>query len=49
MPKFKPAKKKSDRRPTPKPGLSCLILVLLGMALVMLFLYFVMRGFSTAT
>jgi hypothetical protein len=44
MPHFKPAKKKGDRRATPKPGLPCLILILLGMGLVMLFLYLVMRS-----
>ena len=47
MRKFKPAKKKSDRLPTPKPGLPCLILVFVGMALVMLLLYFVMRSFAS--
>ena len=48
MPKFKPAKKKSGRAPTPKPGLPCLILVFLVMALIMLLLYLVMRSFAPA-
>ena len=49
MAKFKPAKKKKDKLPTPKPGLPCLILVFLGMALIMLFLYFVMRSFAPSS
>jgi hypothetical protein len=47
MPKFRPAKKeKSARAPAQRAGLPCLVMVLVGMALVMLFLYFVMRGFA---
>ena len=47
MPKFRPAKKdKSARAPAQRAGLPCLIMVLVGMALVMLFLYFAMRGFA---
>ncbi len=47
MAKFRPAKKgKASRAPAQQAGLPCLILVLLGMALVMLFLYFAMRGFA---
>ncbi|MGD0499740.1 MAG: hypothetical protein ABSC23_15030 [Bryobacteraceae bacterium] len=48
MPHFKPAKKKKDRAPTPKPGLPCLILVLLGMLLIMLILYMMMRSAAPA-
>ena len=44
MAKFKPARGKT-KRTAPAPGaLSCVILILIGMALVMLFMYFVMRN-----
>jgi hypothetical protein len=47
MGKFKPAKGKSKRSVAPHGGLPCVILVILGMILVMVFLYFVMTGSST--
>jgi hypothetical protein len=47
MPKFKPVKKKKDRLPTPKPGLPCLILIFVGMALIMLLLFSVMHSPAT--
>jgi len=44
MGKFKPVKGKKARHSTvPQGGLSCVILVISGMLLVMLFLYFVMK------
>lgn len=46
MAKFKLAKGKGKRPPMPKAGLPCVVLALLGFVLVMLFLYFAMRGFS---
>ncbi|HWC95351.1 MAG TPA: hypothetical protein VG456_01345 [Candidatus Sulfopaludibacter sp.] len=47
MAKFKPAKGKSKNAAAPQGGLPCVILVIVGMILVMLFLYFVMAGSST--
>jgi len=46
MAKFKPAKAKGAKPPAPKAGLPCVVLAILGFVLVMLFLYFAMRGFS---
>jgi hypothetical protein len=43
MAKFKPAKGKATRPAAPQGGLPCVILVMSGMLLVMLFLYFVMK------
>jgi hypothetical protein len=42
MPKFKPARGKKKASPTPPGGLACVILVIAGIALVMLFLYYAM-------
>lgn len=43
MAKFKPARGKGKRTTAPPAGaLSCVILILVGMAGVMLFMYFVM-------
>ncbi len=47
MAKFKPAKGKAKTSAAPQGGLPCVILVIIGMVLVMLFLYFVMTGSST--
>ena len=47
MAKFKPAKGKSKGPVAPQGGLACVILVILGMILVMFFLYFVMTSSST--
>jgi hypothetical protein len=47
MAKYKPVKGKSKSAPAPQGGLPCVILVIVGMILVMLFLYFVMTGSST--
>jgi hypothetical protein len=47
MAKFKPARGKSKSPVAPQGGLPCVILVILGMILVMLFLYFVMTGSAT--
>lgn len=44
MAKYKLAKGKNKRPPMPKAGLPCVVLAILGFAMVMLFMYFVMRG-----
>jgi hypothetical protein len=41
MAKFKPVKAKTKSRPAPQGGLPCVILVASGIALVLVFLYFV--------
>ena len=43
MAKFKPARAKSKSRPAPRGGLPCVILIASGIALVLVFLYFVMK------
>ena len=43
MAKFKPARGKPKRTAPPPGAVSCVILILAGMVLVMLFMYFVMR------
>jgi hypothetical protein len=43
MAKFKPVRAKAKSRGIPQGGLPCVILVIGGMVLVMVFLYFVMR------
>jgi hypothetical protein len=45
MAKFKPARRKS-RSAAPRSGVPCVILVISGMVLVMLFLYYVMKHAS---
>ena len=42
--KFKPAKGRKPATRPPQGALSCVILVIAGMVLVMLFLYYVMRN-----
>jgi hypothetical protein len=45
MAKFKPARGKKTKSAGPPQGaLSCVVLVIAGMLLVMLFMYFVMRS-----
>jgi hypothetical protein len=45
MAKFKPVRGKKGRADArPAAALPCVVLVIIGMALVMLFLYFVMRN-----
>ena len=44
MAKFKPAKGKPRGARIPQGGLPCLILLISGIVLLMLFMYFVMRG-----
>jgi len=44
MGKFKPARGKKAKTARPPAALPCVVLVLLGMVLVMLFLYIVMRN-----
>ena len=44
MGKFRPSKGKKTKTAAPQAGLPCVILMILGMLLVMLFLYFVMRN-----
>jgi hypothetical protein len=44
MAKYKPIRAKSKASKTPQGGLPCVIMVIAGMLLVMLFLYFVMRN-----
>jgi len=46
MARYRLAKKKGQRPPMPKAGLPCVILALLGFVLIMLFMYFVMRGMA---
>jgi len=43
MAKFKPVRPKSKGPAAPQGGLPCVIMVIAGMLLVMVFLYFVMR------
>ncbi len=43
MGKFKPARGKARKSVAPQGGVSCVILVISGMLLVMLFLYYVMK------
>ena len=47
MGKYKPVRAKAKSTPVPQGGLPCVILVIVGMLLVMLFLYFVMKSSST--
>jgi len=42
--KFKPARGKKQRTTAPQGALPCVVLVFVGIGLVMLFLYFVMRN-----
>lgn len=42
MAKFKPVRLKSKTKAPPQGGLPCVILLIAGMVLVMLFLYYVM-------
>jgi hypothetical protein len=44
MPKFKPSRGKKLKAGPPQGALSCVVLVIAGMLLVMLFMYFVMRS-----
>jgi hypothetical protein len=44
MAKFKPVRPKPKRGPAPQGALGCVILILLAMAGVMVFMYFVMRN-----
>jgi hypothetical protein len=44
MVKFKPARGKPKRTAPPPGAISCVILILAGMLLVMLFMYFVLRN-----
>ena len=44
MAKFRPSKGKKSKTAAPQAGLPCVILLIGGMLLVMLFLYFVMRN-----
>jgi hypothetical protein len=46
MGKFKPARGKKLKAGPPQGALSCVVLVIVGMLLVMLFMYFVMRNSS---
>jgi hypothetical protein len=43
MAKFKPVRLKRKTGPVPQGGLPCVILVLSGMALVLLFIFYVMK------
>ena len=43
MAKFKPVRAKAKGPQVPQGGLPCVIMVIAGMLLVMVFLYFVMR------
>jgi len=44
MGKFKPARAKKGRAGPPQGAVSCIVLIVSGMLLVMLFLYFVMSN-----
>jgi hypothetical protein len=44
MAKFKPVRRGGKRAPAPKAGLPCVILVILGMALLMLIMFYVMTS-----
>jgi hypothetical protein len=44
MGKFKAAKPKSAAQPTMKPGVPCLVLIVLGMIFTMFLLYEVMKN-----
>jgi hypothetical protein len=44
MAKFKPARGKKPKSRPPQGALSCVVLIVGGMLLVMLFLYFVMKN-----
>ncbi|HUE02182.1 MAG TPA: hypothetical protein VMR62_21610 [Bryobacteraceae bacterium] len=44
MAKFKPVKAKSKSRAAPQGGLPCVILVISGFVLILLFIYFVMKN-----
>jgi hypothetical protein len=44
MAKFRPARSKKKGPPAPQGGLACVILVIGGMLLVMIFLYLVMSA-----
>jgi hypothetical protein len=44
MAKFKPVRPKTRRTSAPQGAVGCVILILLAMAGVMLFMYFVMRN-----
>jgi hypothetical protein len=44
MAKFKPARGKKSKPGPPQGALSCVVLIVTGMLLVMLFMYFVMRS-----
>jgi hypothetical protein len=46
MGKYKPAKAKSDAPPQMKAGLPCIVFLVLGMILVMILLYEVMKNAS---
>jgi hypothetical protein len=48
MGRFKPAKGKAKASRVPQGGLPCVILVIIGMLLVMLFLFFVMKSSSSS-
>ncbi|SPE35251.1 hypothetical protein SBA3_2230040 [Candidatus Sulfopaludibacter sp. SbA3] len=47
MAKFRPAKGKSKSSVAPQGGLACVVLVILGVILLMVFLYFGMTGATT--
>ncbi|GEM_PF-829253 len=44
MAKFKPARGKAKRTAPPPGAVSCVVLILVGILLVMLFMYFVLRS-----
>ncbi len=44
MAKFKPARGKPKGTRAPQGAIPCVILVILGILLLMLFMYFVMKG-----
>jgi hypothetical protein len=44
MAKFRPAGRRAKKTSVPQAGLPCVILVLAGLALLMLFMYFVLKS-----
>jgi hypothetical protein len=44
MAKFRPAGRRAKKTGAPPAGLPCVILVIVGLALLMLFMYFVLKS-----
>ena len=44
MAKFKPVKAKAKGSPSPQGGVGCVVLLVAGIVLLLLFMYFVMKN-----